>query len=353
MKSSLFGHLAYNFVGQTENLATEALAYILNRSHTARDALHRLCKSTGAAIPADLSFQTQVTDEDGAKPDLVGASLDEPQAVIIEAKFWAGLTDNQPVTYLNRGPNLLLFVAPAKRLPTLWPELLSRSIEAGFSAKSSQQVQEELSVVQLSEKLFMAATSWRRLLDSLVDALASSGDLEAVGDAHQLRGLCDQMDSHAFIPLRSEELSPSIAIRSLQLNEIIDETTNELVSKGEVSITRLRATPRYEGYIRYMRMGDFAWILQVNNVYWSTIRETPLWLSVKGIPETGDWCYSPEAHRRLSSLERENPPRLIRRADDLLVPLKMPIGVEKSKVVGSIVDQLRGVEKLLNDGGRT
>jgi hypothetical protein len=352
MKTSLFGHLAYNFVGQTENLATEALAYILNRSHTARDALYQLCKSTGAAIPTDLSFQTQVTDDDGAKPDLVGASLAEPQAVIIEAKFWAGLTDNQPVTYLNRGPNLLLFVAPAKRLPTLWPELLSRSIEAGFSAMSSQQVLEEFCVVQLSEKLFMAATSWRRLLDSLVEALASSGDLEAVGDAHQLRGLCDQMDSHAFMPLRSEELSPSVAIRSLQLNEIIDDATEELVSLGKVSVTRLRATPRYEGYIRYMRMGDFAWILQVNTVYWSTIRETPLWLSVKGIPETGDWGYSSEAHRRLSKLELENPPRLIRRADDLLVPLRMPLGVEKSKVVRSIVGQLLRVEELLSNGSR-
>ena len=47
--------------------------------------------------------------------------------MLIEAKFRAGLTDNQPMAYLKRlpanTPSALLFVAPAARLTTLWNEL--------------------------------------------------------------------------------------------------------------------------------------------------------------------------------------------------------------------------------------
>jgi hypothetical protein len=347
MKSSLFGHLALNFATHPENLATEALAYILNQSRVARDALNRFCESTGAEIPADLFFQTQVADGDGAIPDLVGASPDNSQAVIIEAKFWAGLTGHQPVTYLNRKPALLLFLAPAKRLSTLWPELLLRCTQAGFSRQSVRQVQGELLVVQLTETQFMAATSWRRLLGVLIEALASSGDQETVGDAHQLQGLCNQMDAEAFLPLRSEELSPAIATRLLQLNDVVNETTEELVRQGRVSIGGYRATPTYEGFVRYMRLDEFGLALQVNAAYWSTTRETPLWLSIKGIPATGNWIFSPEAQQRLASLERESPPRLIRKADELLVPLTLPLGVEKDKVLKSVIEQLGEVEKLL------
>jgi hypothetical protein len=48
---------------------------------------------------------------------------------MIEAKFWAGLTDRQRVHYLRRLEHnraLLLFVAPAQRLESLWPELERR-----------------------------------------------------------------------------------------------------------------------------------------------------------------------------------------------------------------------------------
>ena len=54
----------------------------------------------------------------------------------MEAKFWAGLTENQPNAYLARlpldeRPAVLLFVAPEARLETLWPEL-RRLIEPPF-----------------------------------------------------------------------------------------------------------------------------------------------------------------------------------------------------------------------------
>ena len=62
--------------------------------------------------------------------------------MLVEAKFWAALTQHQPGTYLDRllvggvhagAPSVLLFVAPTKRLETLWAELCRRTVEGGWT----------------------------------------------------------------------------------------------------------------------------------------------------------------------------------------------------------------------------
>lgn len=46
------------------------------------------------------------------------------ERLLVELKFWAGLTDNQPVAYLKKLPtdchSALLEVAPARRIESLW-----------------------------------------------------------------------------------------------------------------------------------------------------------------------------------------------------------------------------------------
>ena len=82
MADSLFGHLAHNFSAHPENLATEALAYILNKSSVARGAFMRLLSQGGGSFPPDLRFITQAAGPDQAIPDLVGCATDNSQAVI-------------------------------------------------------------------------------------------------------------------------------------------------------------------------------------------------------------------------------------------------------------------------------
>jgi hypothetical protein len=125
MADSLFAHLALAFGKQPENLATEALGYILRSSSSAREAVGSFLCQLGTTIPRDLTWATQVGGDDNGRPDLVGYDDTGEQPVIVEAKFWAGLTKNQPVAYLNRLPSagLLVVVAPAKRLTILWNEL--------------------------------------------------------------------------------------------------------------------------------------------------------------------------------------------------------------------------------------
>ena len=130
IRKPLLAKLAPMFGSQTENLAVEALGHILSGSEPARRALSLLLQSGGADVGHIAQVRTQATGDDGARPDLVGSDQDDKERVLIEAKFWAPLTGNQPAGYLRRlaeprarKPCALLFVAPEMRMGSLWAEL--------------------------------------------------------------------------------------------------------------------------------------------------------------------------------------------------------------------------------------
>ena len=102
---TIFGHLVTRFgSSQAENIATDGLNYVLGKSAEARQLFIRFLQRAGRTLPANLSFTTQVADSDGAIPDLVGRDAAGVEMVLVEAKFWAGLTTRQPTTYLARLP---------------------------------------------------------------------------------------------------------------------------------------------------------------------------------------------------------------------------------------------------------
>src|SRR5258708_836485 len=115
---SLFGHLALRFGSQPENLATEGLGYILSKSPAACAGFVASLGEAALGIPKGLRFVTQFATEDQGRPDLAG--LDEANAVrvLVEAKFWAGFTDHQPVHYLDQLPpgGVLVVICPNARL---------------------------------------------------------------------------------------------------------------------------------------------------------------------------------------------------------------------------------------------
>lgn len=84
---SLFGHIVLGFTSQAENLATEALNYILSNSPVARVSLIRFLETIDTRLTGDIYFKTQVYDEDEAIPDLVGFNEDNEQTCIIESKI--------------------------------------------------------------------------------------------------------------------------------------------------------------------------------------------------------------------------------------------------------------------------
>lgn len=345
---SLFGHFASRS-GQPENFATEALNYILNRSSTAKSAFLRFVAQSGAELPTDLMFRTQAAGDDKAIPDLIGMDLDSRQVLLVEAKFWAGLTSNQPITYLKRLPSdtdgLLLFVAPALRFDTLWAELLWRCRKEGFAVEHSRTVvSEEFRAINIGRTQVLALTSWRAVLAQVLRELETRREHDAASDVRQLQGLCERMDSGAFLPLRSAELTSDTGTRIMQYCEIVNEAIEQAKAAGMASTRGLRPTRGPGFYGRYFALYGHVCNLQFNAAFWGRLRAPPIWL---GIHELRDKPWSKDA---LESLGREQPSRLLSaRRDHLAVPINLSIGIEKQDVLSDVLRQMKEVGELLRD----
>ena len=91
---TLLAHLAWKLSDRYEDIAVEALGYIF-RSSQARRVLEEMLRARGADVGSIEEVRTQATGKEGARPDLAGVDRTGLERVLIEAKFWAGLTGNQ------------------------------------------------------------------------------------------------------------------------------------------------------------------------------------------------------------------------------------------------------------------
>jgi hypothetical protein len=240
-QQSLFAHLALKFGSHPENLATEALGYVLRCSRAARAAMASTMSAVGANVAEDAEYSTQSVGDDSARPDLVARSASGTEPLLIEVKFWAGLTDNQPVSYLRRLPanGTLLVVAPAARATLLWGELERRCRDAPFDFHA--QTLGDVHVASVGDRR-LVLLSWRYLLLALRRQVEAANEPQTVGDIAQLEGLCERMDQDAFLPLSSEELTSGIHRRIFELGKIVDDATGLLVQRGIATTKGLRAT---------------------------------------------------------------------------------------------------------------
>jgi hypothetical protein len=124
MNNSLLAHIASNFISEYENVANSSVAYLLNEYSAAQDAL----KSVLGLTEVPTYYITELSSSSNGRPDITGLHNDGSKAVIIEGKFWANLTENQPANYLKEldDSGKLLFLAPEKRLISLILEVEKR-----------------------------------------------------------------------------------------------------------------------------------------------------------------------------------------------------------------------------------
>ncbi|MEK9136981.1 MAG: hypothetical protein AAB393_07655, partial [Bacteroidota bacterium] len=167
---TVFSHIIQKRFSQVnEDVATDALAYVLASSNAARHGMTKLLRGIVPDLPP-LHFKTQQT-EGAIRPDMWGFADTEPR-VFVENKFWAGLTDNQPVSYLKQlaaysQPTVLLVVAPAAREQTLWRELNRRLIDTGISISERDAAAGVARSVATQLGPILALTSWTNVLSVL------------------------------------------------------------------------------------------------------------------------------------------------------------------------------------------
>jgi len=195
---SLLAHIVLDGRSSDEPAVTRALAYVLRSLPCVTGAfLDPLCHNHVDDFNlGHARLDGSVSDGTG-RPDLVIRDESGRARVVIENKFWAPLTEHQPVSYLRHLPDdqsgALLFVAPAERIPTLWDELTQRLGNEGFALiDEHEQDDVKSATVGPRGQRVLLITSWTRVLDVLQSAAEKQRRPELLCDLTQLRGLATQ-----------------------------------------------------------------------------------------------------------------------------------------------------------------
>ena len=348
-RTTLLARLAPMFGPQTENLAVEALGHILSGSEAARSALSDLLQAGGAGVGQVAQVRTQDAGEDGARPDLVGSDQDAEDRVLIEAKFWAGLTEKQPGGYLERlesapQPSVLLFVAPAQRLDSLWPELCRLSESASDIALDSDAA--GLRSARIGAGPYLMLTSWRNLLGRMAAKVSAVADSHTETDIRQLQGLAEQQDKEAFLPLRREELGPQLPRRVIDLTGIVRDAVGRVKTTEWVSTEGANLVGTATSYGIWWKFpraveafGKFHLFFGVLYEDWARYRDTPLWLNFSDPPA--------DLRQRLEQLRDRNGLELVGTGKSLLVPIEIQVGKERGEVLEAVVGQLLRIARMI------
>lgn len=265
---TLLAQLSWRFHARMEEVAVEALTYILNRHPASREGLAELLKG---AVPtmslSDRPFETEAVAPDGSKPDVLQRGDDGSERLFIEAKFYAPLTRNQPVAYLKRlpgeGDSVLMFLAPSERVNELWAELLGRL--ANDDMPYSDEESRCIAIEGTGKHLLIM--DWTKLLDGIEEGLKHSES--ALAELDQLRGL-------VHVAKSGEEKA------SIPGEALVNRVTEIGKASGWLDTRRLRATPRPYGYGRYANLGHHyrlcVW-LGVNLDLFEEFASTRLWVN--------------------------------------------------------------------------
>ena len=288
---SLLGQFYTRIKGSQEDIASEGLTYILSKSRAARVTLQRIIEIECGLVLPDITYVSQNIGLKLERPDISGSDTNGSERIIIEAKFWASLTDNQPVEYLNRLPkeSVLLFICPNLRVRPIFGEVLKRLTSAGLEYKSES----EGHIISLPNEKSIVIKKWDEILGAVKISLSKENDPTLVSDINQIIGFCNTIDNEAFLPISSDDLSPRIARRINSYCDLIDKVTEELKKRGVADTDGLRATGQKYGYSRFFKIRSFGIGLNVKFESWARDADTPFWLYLSVISENEkEWLRS-------------------------------------------------------------
>lgn len=347
---TVFSHIIQKRFSQVnEDVATDALCYLLESSEAARHGMTTLLRGIIPDLPP-LRYRTQQT-EGSIRPDMWGYVDSEPR-VFVENKFWAGLTDNQPVYYLKQlatysEPTVLLVVAPAAREHTLWRELTRRlDDDPDISWSECEAPAGVAHVAETQQGPILALASWINVLSVLEHETVD--DPGARGDIVQLRALCEAADLDAFTPVASVELSDQrTPAFILQLNSIVQATVDASVAENVMSINGLRASSSWERIGRYVWIpedqGTGAWF-GVHFRLWKSHGATPIWILFPyGTYNGFNWGRAQEVAGLIEPWAARSGILTTTYDRDFAVALDIPVGEEKAGVVRSLVDKIKAI----------
>lgn len=349
---TVLAHVAWMLRGTFEDLATEALAYILNGSDTANKAFEELLRQAAVEVSPICEVQTQVVEEDGERPDLACLDDDAKRRVLMEVKFDAMLTENQPVKYLRNLPkdrqSALLVVAPKRRLEWLWPEMLQLvRAESDLTVGEERKTGSIISAA-VGENRTLMLVSWDFLLQWLESHVKSHGDAGTLRSIAELQGVVDYEDLNAFYA-PSVELSDLDADNRERLRRLVYDAIEVGKRDGWADMTGYASTHHENGYCRYFKMHDVSMWFGYDIRLWKCLGG-PLWLG-----------FQDSAQERIDEIrERLGILRMSRKEDfyhDVpswsqkkdFIRINMPCSGEYPELLEALLGQLREIACTLKE----
>ena len=338
-KDTLLSFIARHHAIGLEDVATDALRFILSRSTSARRALSEALGDDCGPLPI-AKAETRTADAHGAIPDLACFDADDNLVALIESKFWASLTHHQPVTYwqglpIDR-PSVLLFLAPASRVAddSLWDELEGKLRAAGHELGPVRKSEGRITAHAKCGQRRLMLTSWTSLLATMAQRARDDGDAQACFEIAELQGLAASVVA-GDRPTRDENLKQLIRDAVAHLKQSKWAVTNGLtVGQGF----------GYHG--RYLFIaGAYAW-LGIDYEAAKQTQESSLWLSFSG-ENAGVGL---EAVRsRLAGLTDTNVPWL----GGACLPIVLPAAADRQTTLNAIVAELERIARIIDPDGPT
>ncbi len=303
MAYSLLAHLFPRIKGSQEDVATYSLSYILEQSPVLNEAFtKKICSKLHIEAGERLSYNCQDADAEFGRPDIAGYEAGTLK-ILCEAKFYAGLTINQPVSYLKRLSGTessgVMFICPKNRIVALWDKVVSLVEEAGLSAEKVDDKCMDYSGTRMS------IISWSEIIAELL-LVATERQPEMIGDLRQLEGFCSKVESEAFVPFNDDDFSIQTARNIDRYYEVVDQVHSVLKTHKELAPTSkgLRNSPRWQGYSAYLVLGGKGVSVDYIRKLWKepTSECTPFWCHIRDI-EDGKWKLTERMNRFLASLD--------------------------------------------------
>lgn len=335
MAGALLAHLYSRINGSQEDVATAALQYIISSSAELKRAFNKLLADViKIEFDPDTRYSLQSVGKNKERPDMSGADSDGKEIILCEMKFYAGLTFNQPNTYLDRlkeeNGKALVFVCPEQRKIYLWNEIKNRCENNGKTLTDEDGYRVTV------DGIAMAIITWAQVIETL-QRTAASVAVEALFDISELDGFCEMMDSTAFLPFKAEDLSSDVARSEERYFQVIDRLCEMLKANKTINADtkNLRATPTRNGYFRYMHLNGNGLALIFDRMFWinKTSVETPFWFYI-------GWSQSPELKNKISSIVPKNEQIVFGRENIIAIALHAPANAQLDEIAENMMNQI-------------
>jgi len=283
---ALLAHLYSHIRGSQEDIATYSLQYLLSSSIELNRAFTRLVADTlHAEIPESLNYFCQATGKNQERPDIAATDMNGKEVLLCEAKFYAGLTENQPNAYIDRLVSEagigLVFICPAMRRHVLWSSLLELVEHRSVAVISDSCI--------LVDGIYMSLITWAELI-AILRRTAASVAVDFLSDVDQLDAFCLKMDSEAFIPFTPEDVAPDVARRADRYYQVVDALVDYLRADKSLnpSIKGVKATAYRRGYGRAINVRGYWLSINYDREMWMnpSSYETPFWVAIRS---GADW----------------------------------------------------------------